>query len=68
MLCYFEYKHLDALGLTYTYMEVRVRVYIKHDTEIYFKKPGFRSNKSRHCAYIMYSVNTRFFKRDMLDY
>jgi len=36
-------------------------------TENYSKKPGFRSNKSRHCAYIIYSVKTRFFKRDMLQ-
>ena len=32
------------------------------------KKKGFRSNKSRHCAYLIYSVKTRFFKRDMLSY
>ena len=35
-------------------------------TENYSKKRGFRSNKSRHCAYIIYSVKTRFFKIDML--
>ena len=35
-------------------------------TENYSIKPGFRSNKSRHYAYIIYSVKTRFFKRDML--
>ena len=35
-------------------------------TENHSKKPGFCSNKSRHCAYIIYSVNPQFFKRDML--
>jgi len=25
-----------------------------------------RTNKLRHCAYIIYSVKTRFLKRDML--
>ena len=27
-----------------------------------FQKTAFRSNKSQHCAYIIYSVKTRFFK------
>ena len=35
-------------------------------TENYSKKTGFRPNKSRHCAYMIYSVKTRFFKREML--
>ena len=40
---------------------------INNNTENYSKKTGFRSNKSRHCAFIIYSVKTRFFKRDMLS-
>ena len=35
-------------------------------TENYSKKTGFRPKKSRHCAYIIYRVKTRFFKKDML--
>ena len=30
------------------------------------RKKDFRSNKSRHCAYIIYSVKTLFFKEDIL--
>ena len=32
-------------------------------TENYSKKIGFRSNKLRHCVYVIYSVKTRFFKK-----
>ena len=35
-------------------------------TENYSKKTGSPSNKSRHCAYIIYSVKTWFKKKDML--
>ena len=31
-------------------------------TKNYSKKTGFRSNKLRHCAYIIYSMKTRFLK------
>ena len=37
-------------------------------TENYSKKPYFRSNKSRHCAYIIYRVKTRFKKKDVTIY
>ena len=36
-------------------------------TENYSKKPGFCSNKSRHCAYIIYSVKTWFSKNLSVD-
>ena len=39
---------------------------ITRDTESYFKKPDLRSNKSRHCAYMIYSIKTRFKKKNML--
>ena len=33
---------------------------VTQDTENYSKKTSFRSFKSRHCAYIIYRVKTRF--------
>ena len=45
-----------------------VALNIPYATENSSNKTVFRSNKSRHCAYIIYSVKTRFFKRDMLLY
>ena len=36
------------------------------DTENYSKNTGFRSNKSRHCTFIIYRVKTRFKKRHVI--
>ena len=41
---------------------------ITYATENYSKKNRFRSHKSRHCAYILYSVKTRvFLKRHVIS-
>ena len=48
----------------YEYIGFFLKFLYSCNTENYSKKPGFRCNKSRHCAYI----KTLFFKTDMLPY
>ena len=56
-----NFRDLKIINSQY-YFEVII-IEKSSDTENYSKKPGFRSNKTRHCAYIIYSVKTQFFNR-----
>ena len=55
-------QSVSTINILHQSQSITLNNFCEYHTEKYSKKAGFCSNKSKHCAYIIYRVKTRFFQ------